>query len=80
MKIEVEIITDEHAIVHAKCVSCLKLIALEATPEQLKRFLGGTESTQECFPLMDREYREMLISGFCPGCWKTLFKPKVKHG
>jgi len=80
MKIDVEIVTDEHAVIKAKCVCCRDWIPLEVTPEELKTFLGSQKSVQECFPHMDRHYREMLISGFCPGCWKQLFKPRMRDG
>ena len=78
MMIDVQIVTDEHAVVSAKCVSCLALTPLEITPQELKKFLGSKSSIQDCFPNMDREYREMLISGFCPSCWRQLFKPKER--
>ncbi len=75
MEITVEI---EHGVVHAKCVGCRESIPLEITPEELKRFKLGKDSMQDCFPNMDREYRDMLVSGFCPKCWRNLFKPKVR--
>jgi hypothetical protein len=80
MKLEVEIVTDEHAVIRAKCVSCRVWIALEMTPDELKKLIGSQMSIQEALPKMDRQYREMLVSGFCPSCWKQLFKPKVRDG
>jgi hypothetical protein len=78
MMLDVEIVTDSHAVVHAKCVSCRTLVPLEMTPDELKKLIGSQLSIQECLPNMDRHYREMLVSGFCPSCWKRLFKPKVR--
>lgn len=81
MKLDVEIVTDEHAVVSAKCVSCFDWVPLEMTPDELKKLIGSpTISIQEILPNMDRHYREMLVSGFCPSCWKRLFKPKVRDG
>ncbi len=78
MELDVEIITDDHGVVHAKCVKCRESVPLEIKPEELKRFLATTVSIQECFPDMSREYREMLISGFCPRCWHDVFKPRIR--
>lgn len=81
MELAVEIITDTHGVIHAKCVSCRESTPLEVTPAELNRFLETEVSIQDCFPNMARDYREMLISGFCPKCWTNLFKPKVRpHG
>lgn len=31
---------------------------------------------QECFPDMNADSREFLISGICPECWKIIFPPE----
>ncbi len=51
----------------------LNKMELKVTPQQMKRFYGGSELTQNIFPHLSTEEREFLISGMVPNEWNNIF-------
>jgi hypothetical protein len=52
----------------------LNEMELNVTPQQMERFYGGRELTQNIFPNLNTEEREFLISGMLPNEWNKNFK------
>jgi hypothetical protein len=51
----------------------LNEMELKVTPQQMERFYGGSELTQNIFPHLNSEEREFLISGMLPNEWNNIF-------
>ena len=51
----------------------LNTMDLNVTPQQMDRFYGGYELTQNIFPDLSSEEREFLISGMMPSEWDSTF-------
>ena len=51
----------------------LNTMELNVTPQQMDRFYGGRELTQNIFPHLNSEEREFLISGMMPSEFDSLF-------
>ena len=51
----------------------LNEMELNVTPQQMDRFYGGHELTQNIFPHLNSEEREFLISGMMPSEWDSTF-------
>jgi len=51
----------------------LNEMELKVTPQQMDRFYGGRELTQNIFPHLTSEEREFLISGMMPNEWDSTF-------
>ena len=54
------------------CVFCSNKFVVEAFPEDVKRCENG-ELIQDAMPYLAPEWRELLISGTCPGCWDFIY-------
>ena len=51
----------------------LNTMELNVTPQQMDRFYGGRELTQNIFPHLNSEEREFLISGMMPSEFDSIF-------
>ena len=51
----------------------INTMELKVTPQQMERFNGGYELTQNIFPHLSSEEREFLISGMIPTEWDSIF-------
>jgi hypothetical protein len=56
-----------------KCKYCNIDHDLDITEWQVARHNNG-ELTQNVYPNLNREERELLISGTCGNCWNKMFK------
>lgn len=62
--------TVKHSI---KCITCPNIVDLNTDPESLTLYLEGKLPIQQCFTELTPGEREMLISGYCPECWDSMF-------
>lgn len=53
------------------CVVCKRRYVVRVQSDDLLRHHDGVLA-QDAFPYLSPEYRELLISGTCPGCWAVL--------
>ena len=51
----------------------MNTMELNVTPQQMERFYGGRELTQNIFRHLNSEEREFLISGMIPSEWDSTF-------
>ena len=56
-----------------ECTECRELYALKVERADYDRLSNRVEFIQNIFPYLVPPMRELLISGICPKCWKTLF-------
>lgn len=56
-----------------ECVECRKVIEIEMTFEQYKKWKYKEDLVQNIFPELSKEVREVLISRICPECWEKMF-------
>jgi hypothetical protein len=59
--------------VDATCINCKKVVDFELPLAAWNAWLHG-ELIQRCFPDMDPDRREILISGVCGVCFDDIFK------
>jgi hypothetical protein len=59
--------------IDAKCSSCGRVVDFELPLDGWNAWNRG-ELIQRCFPDMDADRREILISGICGTCFEELFK------
>lgn len=59
-----------------ECVECGKVIEIEMSFQQYKKWKHQEDLVQNIFPEIKPEIREMLISGICPTCWEKMFGSK----
>lgn len=55
------------------CPFCGKDTMIEAPVDQADNFRNGT-LVQDAFPCMPAEKREVLVSGICEDCQKSVFR------
>lgn len=60
--------------VETHCPCCGDNNAIFVNIEDYFDWHAGIRSTQEAFPYLDADEREMLISGMCPACWDKMFE------
>ena len=54
------------------CPICHVAHEIEVPMDRFFLWKGGM-STQDAFPSLSADEREMLISGICPQCWDKMF-------
>lgn len=54
------------------CKMCGKETTLEVEREDYAKYQAGG-LVQSCFPYLNADQRELLISGICPSCFNNLF-------
>lgn len=59
-------------VVRGPCHFCGTPQTVTVDAAGLERFRAG-EFAQNCFPGLDADKREFLISGICPPCWDKTF-------
>jgi hypothetical protein len=60
-------------VFYVECMGCRQFYALKVERADYDRLTNRTEFIQDLFPYLVPPMRELLISGICPKCWKTLF-------
>jgi hypothetical protein len=60
-------------VFYVECTECRKFYALKVERADYDRLSNRVEFIQNIFPYLVPPMRELLISGICPKCWKTLF-------
>jgi len=56
------------------CLNCDKNHVVKKVPRNgYQRWLMNNEFVQNCFPEMDKDERELFISGICPKCWDEMY-------
>jgi DNA-directed RNA polymerase subunit RPC12/RpoP len=55
------------------CRKCGKTFEFPTFREDFERFEKG-EHIQYVLPYISPEYRELMLSGICPTCWKELME------
>lgn len=58
---------------HVTCPKCKKVMVIEKVELAKLRAWDEGELIQHVFPTWTLEERELLISGYCGGCWDELF-------
>lgn len=53
------------------CRKCGKTFEFPTFREDFERFEKG-EHIQYVLPYISPEYRELMLSGYCPECWKEI--------
>lgn len=56
------------------CIYCGKEQSIQLDADAAIRFRDGGFA-QDCFPALNAEQREFLISGICGKCWDQMFLP-----
>lgn len=56
-----------------RCNGCKILRSVPGTEQQVYDWQTRKQLVQNVFPNVDKELREMLISGTCPDCWNKLW-------
>ena len=59
--------------IEINCPCCKKYYTILVNIEDYFDWHAGTRLTQEAFPYLNADKREMLISGICPACWDNMF-------
>ena len=59
--------------ISVKCTQCGKEFEFTVYEKDLESYNNG-ELIQRAFPYLSPEERELMISGYCPDCWKKLWK------
>lgn len=59
--------------IEAICPRCRKVHPILVNIEDYLDWHAGMRLTQEAFPYLNADEREMLISGTCPTCWDEMF-------
>lgn len=54
------------------CIMCKKEITFEVKESDFQDWRGG-KFVQDAFPYLSEGQRELLISGVCDDCFKTMF-------
>lgn len=72
-KIQVKKISDFIKL-DLRCRQCDKKVVLEVSSSGLQEYKSGTKLIQSCFPYLTPSQREMLIRGYCEGCFDKLMK------
>jgi hypothetical protein len=62
--------------VDATCSQCKRVVDYELPLDGWNAWLYG-QLIQRCFPDMDADRRELLISGLCGTCFDDLFKEET---
>lgn len=63
-------------IVERRCPICQEVQTIVMTKDQYKRYLRWLDREgciQDLLPDLDKDDREILISGICPNCWQDMF-------
>lgn len=55
------------------CRKCGKTFEFPTFREDFERFEKG-EHIQYVLPYISPEYRELMLSGYCPDCWKEIME------
>ena len=55
------------------CIHCHQFRPVLLDGSDYYRYFMRGERIEACFPYLDREQREVLISGTHPECWKALW-------
>lgn len=55
------------------CMYCSETTEFIITKDEYERWIIDNEYIQDVFSYLDKEEREMLISGTHPKCWKEMF-------
>lgn len=55
-----------------KCPQCGKENEIHVNEHDYENYKNG-DLVQNAFPYLSLAEREMLISGVCPTCWKSIF-------
>lgn len=55
------------------CPFCGVAHVITVRPDDYLAWRYDGISAQDAFPYLDREKREMIISGICPDCWDEMF-------
>lgn len=56
-----------------RCPFCGNFSLIDVLAEDFEKYQNG-ELVQNCFPYLDADERELLISGTCFKCQKDIFK------
>ena len=56
------------------CRLCEKLFDFTANLEDYNEWRKGEKNIQDCFPYLNPDQRELLLSGICNTCWDKMFK------
>ena len=59
--------------VYNRCPMCQRENEVIVKTEEFQAWREHGEMIQNAMPGLDKEQREILISGTCPECWKLLF-------
>lgn len=70
-----------NAIVVSTCPECKKESLLEVNKDDLDSFMIPSKEppylpkkAQDAFPYLNRDQRELLLSGYCIECWDKIMK------
>lgn len=65
----------ERKDVSVQCIRCGKIYNLSVNPTDWAEYCFDPERrhVQDIFPYLSPDWREMLISGTCPECWKEIY-------
>lgn len=65
-------VVDGQAHIVVECHSCAKPHEMTVPAENYLSWREG-EYVQNALSMLDKDQREMLISGVCPTCWDEMF-------
>ena len=65
--------------VFTKCPKCYGETILSVDRDGLIAWREGHQHIQDALPELDDDQREMLITGLCPKCWKTVMEEKEEE-
>ncbi len=57
----------------ARCKYCTTEYVIIADREDIEAWLSGDKYIQDCLAYLTAAERELLISGTCDNCWKSMF-------
>jgi hypothetical protein len=57
------------------CMHCNEETEFCISKEEYQRLIINNEYIQDVFPFLEKEKREVMISGTHPECWNEMFNP-----
>lgn len=60
-------------VIEVKCRICGKQYFIRANEERYIKWKAGENFIQDLLPDLSPAERELLISGTCDNCWKSMF-------
>lgn len=72
--IKIAEIKDGKIAVAITCNECGQTTVLEMTKEKHREWASDNKKIQDVFPCLDKNIRELMISGMCGECFDKIFE------